>query len=153
MRDETNLGPGLRGQRLEQRLERLLALRERHWSQVLPAQEQQVEREQDEGILIVGRQCGLQPREAGMALVIEHGDLAIDEGVRQLAGGCGDRREFRRPVQSRTGFERRDSVRDAQLHAVAVQFHLVAPALAGRRPVDEAGELRLDEVGDRALAP
>ena len=65
------------------------------------------------------------------------------------------------PVQPLAGLQRRLAVLDPQLHAIAVELDLVAPAVAARRPLDRGAELRRDEIRHRrdllrpcaALAP
>ena len=56
------------------------------------------------------------------------------------------------PVEALARLQRRVAAGHAQLHAIAVELHLVTPAVAARRAIDELAQLRFDELGHlRAL--
>ena len=92
----------------------------------------------------------LQGGKIRRALGIERDDLAVDQHVGQRAAFPGDRLELVGPVQPLARLQRGLAVLDAQLHAIAVELDLVAPARAAGRPLDGRAELRRDEVGHRA---
>lgn len=54
--------------------------------------------------------------------------------------------KLRRPVEALARLQRRLSARDAQLNAIAVEFDLVAPVAARRRPVPRFAKLGRDEI-------
>ena len=97
--------------------------------------------------------CRLQRGEIRRAMVVECNDLAIDEPIRQRARLLRDSGELVGPVQALAGLEPGLAALDAQLHAVAVEFDLVAPAFPARRTVDRGAELGGDEIRHRGDFP
>ena len=79
--------------------------------------------------------------------MVERDDLAIKQHVGKRFRFAGDRLEFVGPVEALARVEHSIAVFDPQLHAVAVELDLMAPALAARRPLDHRAKLRRDEVG------
>ncbi len=87
----------------------------------------------------------MQRREIRRAVLVEGHDLAVDQAIGQGVGLARDAPELRRPVEALARAQRRASLLDAQLHAIAVELDLVAPAFALGRMIDELGELGLEE--------
>ena len=77
-------------------LQSLLALRQRKSPQILAACEQQIEGEIDERIGLALGKSRLQRREIRRAVFVERAYLAIDDRIRQLAGGSRDGRDISR---------------------------------------------------------
>ena len=86
---------------------------------------------------------------SGAPVMVERDDLAVDQHVGQRAALLGDRRELVGPVQPLAGLQRGLATLDAQLHAVAVEFDLVAPCLAALGGRSTNAELRRDEIRQR----
>ena len=132
--------------RIQQFFEPALALGQRQRAKILAIGKQQVERVEDQILGLAIGQRGLQRREIRRAVVIERDDLAVDHHVRQCAAVPGDGGELFGPVEAFAGFQGRLAVLDAQLHAVAVELDLMAPAVSARRAFDGGAELRCDEI-------
>ena len=137
----------LRPGRGEQGAQRLLTLRQRQPAQVEPLGEQQVEREEDEVLRVVFRECRLKSREIGRPVRIERAGLAVDDAVGQCFRGLRDGRELGRPVQSLARAQDSLAILDPELQAIPIELHLVRPALARGGALDQLAELRLYEVG------
>ena len=60
-------------------------------------------------------------------------DLTVDQSIGQHACLFGDRWKLIRPIEALAGFEPGFAVLYAELHAIAVEFDLVAPSLTARR--------------------
>ena len=135
----------------------LLALQQGTGSQILTVMKEQIEGVGGQVPLPPGLQRLLELREAADPLLVEHGDLGIDEGRAgaELPRGTGDRGEAVRPDVAATRAHGDLTAGDANLAAIAVPLDLVQPFLALGRPVDETGELGLDEArrGWRQVAP
>ncbi len=81
--------------------------------------------------------------------MVERGDLAVDQDIRQRASLFGDDWKLIRPIQPFTGFKRGLAVLDAQLHAITVEFDLVAPPFPAGWALDRDAELGCDEIRNR----
>src|ERR1700760_1661696 len=79
---------------------------------------------------------------------IECDDFAVDDAIGQPCAFLGHRAEPVGPVQALAGAYHGFVFFDPQLCAVAVELHLMSPAGVIRRPIDQLGELRLDECGE-----
>ena len=132
--------------RVQQFLQPPLALDQRQRAKILAIGEQQVERVEDQILGLAVGDRGLQRREVRRAVVIERDDLAVDHHVRQRAALPGDGGELFGPVEALAGFQGRLAILDAQLHAVAVELDLMAPAAPLGRAFDGGAELRRDEI-------
>ena len=106
-------------------------------AQIGVGQVQQVEREEHEVVYVAFRQRGLQRREIRCTVRIECGDLAVDDAVGKLRRQLGDRLKLVGPVETFARLQCRLAVRDAQLHAIAIELRLVRPLIAARRLLDE----------------
>ena len=131
----------------EQALQACLAFGQHELAQIFAVREQQVEDEEYERVALAVRKRCLQRREVRRAVAAERHDLAVDQAIGQGLRLAHDRVEFLRPVETLARAQHRAAVRDAQLHAVAVELDLMAPSLAVGRPGDELGEFRLHEAG------
>jgi hypothetical protein len=93
------------------------------------------------------RQRFLERAEVGVALGVGNCNLSIQE--RRTAWQSRKRRyqtlEFFGPVETVPRADRDAIPRDRSDGAIAVEFDLVQPIVAGRRCVDERRELRLNE--------
>ncbi|MHC2386025.1 hypothetical protein ACVIHB_000841 [Bradyrhizobium liaoningense] len=78
--------------------------------------------------------------------MVERDDLAVDHRVGQRSRFLGNGGELAGPVETLARLQRRLAVLDPELHPVAVELDLVAPALVGRRPLHQRTELRRDEI-------
>ncbi len=116
-------------------------------AQILALRKQQVEGEKYQGFGFAVGQSGLQCREVRRAIMVKRADFAVDDTVRQFGGDFGDGGELAGPVQPLAGEELGFAILDPQLHAIAVELHLMHPASAGRRLIHQAAELRFDEMG------
>ena len=87
------------------------------------------------------------------AVVVERDDLAVDQQSGSALRLLGDGRELVGPVQALAGLQRGLAVLDAQLHAIAVELDLVAPAVAAGGRSTERAELRRDEIRHRGDLP
>src|SRR6185503_2848728 len=90
--------------------------------------------------------------EARHAAPVERDDLSVDQAVRQPAAVTRDLGELVRPVEPLAGANGRLAVRDAHLHAIAVELDLVAPARLRRGALDESCQLRRHEFRGSRLA-
>ena len=70
--------------------------------------------------------------------MVEGDDFSVDDAIGQRAGGRRDRAEFGRPIQALAGLQGHVAVLDPHLDAIAVEFDLVDPIAAGRRPLDRS---------------
>ena len=134
---------------LEQALQPLLALDQRQLGRALAVQEQEIEGEEDEliGAAFIHRR--LEPAEDRHAVGIERAQLAVEIGRLHLQRAKRlDRAPVAmRPVEAGAGQQLDVAAVDARMHAVAVVLDLVQPAVARRRLVYQARELRLDPFG------
>src|SRR5207248_10348741 len=128
-----------------ERTERRLALLQRQAAKIAPVQVQEIEDEVGEAAAITAVERVLQGLEAGAPVRQHDGDLAIDQRAAriQLRGGFADLREVARPVVAFAADERDRPLLNAAPDAVAVELHLVQPAISLRRSIDEHRELRL----------
>ena len=134
-------------------LQPLLALDKRQPTQILAVSEEKIEGEEDQGVGLALRKCRLQGAKSGTPAPVERHGLAVDHAVRQGLRLLRDGGEFLRPVQPLACAQHRLAVLDPQLQAIAVELDLVSPAGAGRRLLDQLGELRLDEARHRPDFP
>jgi hypothetical protein len=125
----------------------LASAAQRLLAQILPVKRQEVEHEiADRGMR--GVDMLLQRFEIRLPVRQNEGDFAVEQGAfyRQGQRRLGDRREAHRPVEAAAA-EQGDVVAGLPRDdAVAVVFHLMQPAGAGRHVGVERGELGLDEV-------
>ncbi len=135
--------------RFQQLLQPRLALAERQAAKVFAIGEQQVERIEDQIIGLAVGNRGLQRGKIRRAFMVERDDLAVNQHIGQRAALFGDRMKLVGPVQTFAGFKPGLAALDAQLHAIAVELDLVAPAFPARRPIDRGAELRRDEIRHR----
>ena len=125
------------------------SLPKRQIPKVFPLGEQQVERKENQFIgLAVGNRC-LQRGKVRRAILIKRDDFAVDEHIPQPGCLFRDSAELVRPVQTFAGLQRDLAGIDTQLHAVAVEFDLMAPAFIARRPINQHAELRRNELRHR----
>src|SRR6185312_5918962 len=71
----------------------------------------------------------------------------VDEAVRQRRRRFGKDAELARPVETLARAQGGLTVLDPKLQAIAVELHLVRPARARRRALDQLAELRGNELG------
>ena len=136
------LGP----RRFQQLPQPRLALAQRQAAKVLPIGKQQIEGIEDQVAGLAVGNGRLQRGEIRRAMIVERDDLAVDEHIRKRAPLFRDRSELVRPVQALAGPQPGLAVLDAQLHAIAVEFDLVAPILSAWRPIDRRAEFGRDEI-------
>jgi hypothetical protein len=115
---------------------------------------ERVESEIDEprGALAIGGR--LHEAEGCRAIASDSAQLAIKvgSGDRQRFQRLGGRRVLVRPVEAGARRDELDAPAiDPRVHAVAVEFQFMGPALAFRRCGDEFRELRSDEGGERRI--
>ena len=104
-----------------------LAVGQSQGPQIVAAFEQQVESEVDKRIgLALGKGC-LERREIRRAVFVEGANLAIDDRIRQLAGGSRNGRIFVGPIKALTGLQGRLAVKHAYLEPVTIKLDLVDP--------------------------
>ena len=134
---------------LEQALQPFLALDQRQLGRALAIQEQKIEGEEDELIRAAFVHRRLEAAEHRHAVAVERAKLAVEIGRLHLQGAKRlDRAPVAmRPVEACAGQQLDVAAVDARVHAVAVVLDLVQPAVARRRLVYQARELRLDPFG------
>ena len=81
--------------------------------------------------------------------MVQRDDFAVDQRIGQRLGCSRDGAELVGPVQPFAGQQRHVAILDPQLHAIAVELDLVAPAVRIRRPLDGGAKLRRDEIRHR----
>ena len=134
---------------LQQSGEPLLALRQRQPAQILALRIQQIECKADQVVGVAVRQRRLQRGEIRLAVRIQRHHLGVDDRVRQRRRFFRDRAEFARPVEALACQQLGLPLLDAELHPVAVELDLMAPAFAARRPFHRGAELRRHEIRHR----
>ena len=67
--------------------------------------------------------------------MVESDDFAVDDAIRQLAGGPRNSAKLRRPVEPLPGLQGHLTALNPHLNAVSIKFDLVDPFAPGRRPV------------------
>ena len=126
MLDEAKAGiiAGVREKLLQSRL----ALAQRQCAQILATFEQEVEGEIDERVGLAFGKGRLKSGEIRGAILVQGAYLAIDDRVRQLAGGSRDGRIFGGPVETLAGLQGYLAIKHAHLDAVAIELDLMQPA-------------------------
>ena len=114
---------------LQQALQAFLALAQRQRAQILTIGKQEIERKENEIAGLVVRDRGLQRGKTGHAVVVQRDDFAVDQRIGQRPGCFRDGAELVGPVQPFSGQQRHIAILDSQLHAVAVELDLMAPAV------------------------
>ena len=121
-------------------------LRQRLGAEIHGAIEEQVEDEEGQvapaAADLAAAHGRTQRGEVGRSLAIEHAELAVEHCGPEGGGVACEIGQARGPVIAVAGVPRRATPADAELHAVAVQLDLVAPALACRRTGHHAGVLQ-----------
>ena len=141
------------GPRVQHFLQSRFALPKRQAAKIFAVRKQQVEGKEDQMIGLAVGYRRLQRGKIRRAMVVERNDLAIDEPIRQRARLFRDSGELVGPVQAFAGLEPGLAALDTQLHAVAVEFDLVAPIFSARWPIDRRAELWRDEIRHRGDFP
>ncbi len=128
-----------------------LAIEQRAGAGVLAVQMQQIEEIVAEPVAAALAQVRLQGAEIRHAVVGLDHHLAVQECAHDRQGGerLGHIGELGRPVEPAAGQQLDAAVIEAGQQPIAVEFHLVHPAVAGRRLLDQACQRRLDEARQR----
>jgi hypothetical protein len=143
---------GVRRDIFQQSFEPLLALELRQSGDVLAVELEQVEGVEGDRFLAVERV--FEEREVGAPMLVGGADLAVNQcgSPGQLGKRWNDVAELAGPVVAIAGIHAHLVAGDGSLSAIAVELHLEEPAVAGRDPSLEGGELewtegREDELG------
>src|SRR6202012_1573873 len=97
-------------------------------AKIFAFRKQQIESEKNQAIRLALRNRRLQGGEIRIAFMIERNDLAVDHDVGQRSALFGNRLELAGPVEALACSQNGLAVLDPHLHAIAVEFDLVAPA-------------------------
>jgi hypothetical protein len=119
-------------------------------AEILVTQPQQVECEQDQLVRLVTLHRSLQGGKVGQTIFAHRANLAVNDAVIEATSSLGDLRECAGVIETFARTNGRCAIFDADLHAPAVQLHLVNPVRPVGRPIDELAEREWDEVWESA---
>jgi hypothetical protein len=123
-----------------------LSVRQRRRNQIQPIEVEQVEDEKDEVGAAPPFRGVLDQRERGDAVRLHPAELAVEIGLpsRYRAQGRDDRRIFAGPVEPGASQHPDIAAIEPGVHAIAIEFELMAPLATAWSFLHELAELRLD---------